>query len=409
MSLGMLKQAIERIAGALNRNRSVVLMDDAALTLAPEYLPDFFDLFRALKAPSISPKASVYPGTTEYGSRFHVAHEAEELQAWISVEHAAYSELMESIGTKRMTSYASVPPDIRELFKYVAFGIPRAFLLLLQEYVKSEAQGTSQSRINTIIEKFIKNKEAEYLSLIQKVPKFTTLIKTGLDLFNAMCSALIEENKVAIPAGEKQLYVGVQETSARNLYVERMFSLLVEAGLLYGVASVSHGKERVYERFIPHLGPLIKDRAFSEGRGFSPTKVVDSIRLPNAKHPLRRSVSTLLGQEAIGNLKLDLPPCQNCQTPRISDSAKHCHNCGAKLTDASAFAGCMNIELASIPDLTAWQQRKLSTEFTDVKTVGDFMALRDPGTELRRIHQVGKARATQINQSIEAFVDEFLS
>ncbi|HET7832746.1 MAG TPA: hypothetical protein VFK88_07255 [Gallionella sp.] len=410
MSLVMLKQAIERIARALNRNRSVVLMDDAALTLAPEYLPDFFDLFRALKAPTISPKASVYPGTTEYGPRFHVAHEAEEVQAWISVEHAAYSELMESIGTKRMANYASVPSDIREVFKYVAFGIPRAYLLLLHEYVKAAEQGTPQSRFNTIIEKFVKNKEAEYLSLIQKVPKFTTLIKTGLDLFNKMCAALVDENMTSNPAGEKQLYVGVQEHSSRNLYVERMFSLLIEAGLLYGFASsVSHGKERVYERFIPHLGALIKDRAFSEGRGFSPAKVVENIRLPNAKHPLRRSVSTLLGQDAIGNLKLDLPPCQNCQTPRISDSAKHCHNCGAKLTDPSAFASCMNIELASIPNLTAWQQMKLSTEFTDIKTVGDFMALRDPGTELRRIHQVGKARATRINQSIEAFVDEFLS
>lgn len=409
MSLVMLKQAIERIARALKRNRSVVLMDDAALTLAPEYLPDFFDLFRALKASTISPKASVYPGTTEYGPRFHVAHEAEEVSAWISVEDAAYSELMESIGTKRMTNYSSVPSDIRELFKYVAFGIPRAYLLLLHEYVKSAEQGTQQSRINTIIERFIKNKDAEYLSLIQKVPKFTTLIKTGLDLFNAMCSALAEENKALILAGEKQLYVGVQETSARNLYVERMFSLLIEAGLLYGVASVSHGKERVYERFIPHLGALIKERAFSEGKGFSSIKVVENIRLPNAKHPLRRSVSTLLGQEVIGNLKLDLPPCQNCGTPRISESAKHCHNCGAKLTDASAFASCMNIELASIPNLTGWQQNKLSTEFTDVKTVGDFLALQDPGTELRRIHQVGKARATRINQSIEAFVDEFLS
>lgn len=37
------------------------------------------------------------------------------------------------------------------------------------------------------------------------------------------------------------------------------------------------------------------------------------------------------------------------------------------------------------------------------------MALRDPGTELRRMYRVGPARATQINQGIEAFVDEFLS
>lgn len=410
MSLVMLKQAIERIATALHRRRSVVLMDDAALTLAPEYLPDFFDLFRALKASTISPKASVYPGTTEYGPRFHVAHEADEVQAWISVEHPNYSGLMESIGTKRMSNYYAIPADIRDLFKYAAFGIPRAYLTLLHDYVKSADEGTQQSRFNAILEKFLKNKEAEYLSLTQKVPKFSTLITTGLDLFNKMCAALVEENIKLVSTGEKQLYVGVQETAERNMYVERMFSLLIEAGLLYGFASsVSHGKARVYERFIPHLGSLIRDRAFSESRGFSPSKTVESIRLPGVKHPLRRSASTLLGQSVISSLKLDLPPCQNCQTARISESSKHCHHCGAQLTDASAFASCMNVELASIPYLTAWQQRKLSEEFSEVKTVGDFMALRDPGSELRRIYQVGKARATRINQSIEAFVDEFLS
>lgn len=409
MSIVKLKQAIVRIATSLNRERSIVLMDDAALTLAPEYLPDFFDLFRTLKASKISPKASVYPGTTEYGPRFHVAHEAEEVQAWVSVDNPVYSELMDSIGSKRMASYDSVPAGIRELFKYAAFGIPRAYLLLLHEYAK-EAQGNSQVAFNAILDKFVRNKEAEYQSLIQKVPKFTTLISTGLELFKKMCTVVVEENNAANPNGEKQFYVGVQETHERNLYVERMFSLLIEAGLLYGLqAKVSHGKERVYERYIPHLGALIQGRAFSEGKGFSAAKTVENIRLPNVKHPVRRSVSTLLGQEVINNLKLDLPPCQNCQTPRLSDSSKHCHQCGAKLTDASAFASCMSIELGSIPYLTTWQQRKLSTEFSEAKTIGDFMALRDPGTELRRMHRVGPARATQINQSIESFVDEFLS
>lgn len=409
ISIVKLKQAIARIATSLNRERSIVLMDDAALTLAPEYLPDFFDLFRTLKASNISPKASVYPGTTEYGPRFHVAHEAEEIQAWVSVDNPVYSELMESIGAKRMAAYESVPAGIRELFKYAAFGIPRAYLLLLHEYAK-EAQVSSQVTFNAILDKFLRNKEAEYQSLTLKVPKFTTLINTGLELFKKMCAVLVEENNVANLNGEKQFYVGVQETSERNLYVERMFSLLIEAGLLYGLkAKVSHGKERVYERYIPHLGTLIQSRAFSEGKGFSPAKIVENIRLPNAKHPVRRSVSTLLGQEAISNLKLDLPPCQNCHTPRLTDTAKHCHQCGAKLTDASAFASCMNIELGTIPYLTAWQQRKLSTEFSEAKTVGDFMALRDPGTELRRMYQVGPVRATQINQGIEAFVDEFLS
>ena len=155
---------------------------------------------------------------------------------------------------------------------------------------------------------------------------------------------------------------------------------------------------------------LIRDRAFSDSsRGFSPSKIVEGIRLPSPKHPLRRSASTLLGEDVISHLKLDLPPCQNCQAARISESAKYCHSCGSKLTDASAFESCMNIRLSSIPTLTGWQRRKLHEEFSDVSTVGDFMSLRDPGTELRRIYRVGPVRATQIHQSIEAYVDEFLS
>lgn len=411
LSLVQLKQAIDRIATALHRSRTVVLLDDAALTLAPEYLPNFFDFFRAIKSSRISPKASVYPGTTEYGPRFHVAHEADEVSAWISVEHPNYAQLMESIGTKRMKEYGVVPPDIREVFKYAAFGIPRAYLTLLRDFAKSADEGTNQSRFNATIEKFMRNKEAEYVSLIQKSPKLGTLITTGQVLFNKMCAELVEENNKLVQTGEKQLLIGVQESAERNAYVERMFSLLVEAGLLFGFATpVSHGKARTYERFIPHLGALIRDRAFSDSsRGFSPSKIVEGILLPSPKHPLRRSASTLLGADVISHLKLDLPPCQNCQAARISESAKHCHNCGSKLTDASAFESCMNIRLSSIPTLTGWQRRKLHEEFSDVSTVGDFMSLRDPGTELRRIYRVGPVRATQIHQSIEAYVDEFLS
>jgi hypothetical protein len=411
LSLAQLKQTINRIATALHRNRTVVLLDDAALTLAPEYLPNFFDFFRAIKSSTISPKASVYPGTTEYGPRFHVAHEAEEVQAWISVEDANYSQLMDSIGTKRMEEYEVVPRDIREVFKYSAFGIPRAYLTLLRDFAKSADQGNIQQRFNTTIEQFMKNKEAEYVSLIQKAPKLGTLIGAGQDLFNKMCAALVDENNRLSPIGEKQLLIGVQESTESNAYVERMFSLLIEAGLLFGFATpVSHGKKRTYERFIPHLGALIRDRAFSDSsRGFSPSKIVEGIRLPSARHPLRRTVSTLLGAEVVSHLKLDLPPCQNCQAARISESAKYCHSCGSKLTDASAFISCMSIPLSSIPTLTVWQRRKLGEEFSDVLTVGDFMSLRDPGTELRRIHLVGPVRATRIHQNIEVYVDEFLS
>src|SRR3546814_67008 len=132
----------------------------------------------------------------------------------------------------------------------------------------------------------MRNKEAEFVSLIQKSPKFGTLITTGQVLFNKMCAELVEENKKLVQSGEKQLLIGIQESAERNAYVERMFSLLVEAGLLFGFSTpVSHGKARTYERFIPHLGALIRDRAFSDSsRGFSPSKIVEGILLPSAKH-----------------------------------------------------------------------------------------------------------------------------
>ena len=42
------------------RKRIIVLLDDAALTLTPDYMIEFFDIFRSLKTTTISPKASVY-------------------------------------------------------------------------------------------------------------------------------------------------------------------------------------------------------------------------------------------------------------------------------------------------------------------------------------------------------------
>lgn len=384
------------------------MLDDAALTLTPEYLPDFFDFFRALKAATIAPKASVYPGTTEYGPRFHVAHEAEEVAAWFSVESDDYSALMESIGIKRFYGYAAIPTEIRDLLKYAAFGVPRAYLMLLREYAKS-AEGKPQQTINSILEAFVRNKEAEYISLAQKVPKFTTLIHSGRSLFNKMCSELVEENENLLLTNEKQLCVGLQELAERNIYAERMLSLLVEAGLLFGYSSVSHGRNRTYDRFTPHLAALIRDRAFSGNRGFSPKSVVEVLRRPSVKHPLRRSLSTLMEVSVIQNLKLDLPPCQSCGEARQSETSKHCHKCGALLTDSSTFKNCMSIDLADVPSLTLWQREKLKAELPDVRSVGDFLALSDPGSELRKMSYVGPQRAIRINAVVEAFVDEFLS
>lgn len=305
--------------------------------------------------------------------------------------------------------------------KYAAFGVPRAYLTLLREFKKGGSR--AQQNVNIILENFIKLKEAEYTSLAEKVPKFATLIQVGLVLFRKICDEITKESQSILkseddlefeevrkePIPERQLYIGIEDSVDRNAHTERMLSLLVEAGLLFRYASVSHGKERTYDRYMPHLAALIRERAFSEKRGFSTKAVVEVIQRPQRKHPVRRTLSTLIGSAAIQGLKLDLPPCQACGTPRLTEKSKFCDNCGALLMDSSKFKRCMDLRLVDVPGLTDWQRTKLAAELPDVKTVGDFVALSDPGSKLRKMYRIGAKRATKITELVNSFVDDFLS
>ncbi len=70
-------KAVGILCQTFKRDRAVLLLDDAALSLADQYLTAFFEIFRLLKTERIAPKASVYPGSTQYGPTFHASHEAE--------------------------------------------------------------------------------------------------------------------------------------------------------------------------------------------------------------------------------------------------------------------------------------------------------------------------------------------
>jgi hypothetical protein len=187
-----------------------------------------------------------------------------------------------------------------------------------------------------------------------------------------------------------------------------MINLLVEAGMLYEHSTVSHGDERSYQRYTPHFSKLIQAKTFSAGsRGFSAAKIVEFISRRDAKHPVRTSLQNLIGIPTLDNLKLNLPPCNKCSTPRLNELQKFCHNCGEPLVDQSTYERCMAIELISIPTMTEWQRGKISE--INARTIGEFLTLQDPGTELRKIKQIGQYRAGKMIGGIDQFVDEFLS
>ncbi|MNE97244.1 hypothetical protein D3C80_1955600 [compost metagenome] len=68
----------------------------------------------------------------------------------------------------------------------------------------------------------------------------------------------------------------------------------------------------------------------------------------------------------------------------------------------------MSLPLHDIPGLTKWTISKLKQELPGFKTIGDLLSVQDPGTELRKIHRVGQARAEKIIKLVTSFADEFL-
>ena len=398
---------INNLSSLSGRKRAVLFMDDAALTLTPEYMHEFFDILRTFKHEKISPKASVYPGTTEYGPKFHADHEAEKISVWLSPDNESYHDVMRSIAQKRFPEVCKIPESSASILRYAAFGVPRAYLTMLREFMKSEG-GNSQSNINKIIDAHRLGRISEYESLKIKMPKFSSVIDSGMVAIEVMAKDLATDNIKKFNGNTKQLIVGVPEGSVGPM-ASRMFSILMEAGLLYEYPAVSHGEDRSYRRFTPHLALLIANRAFSGGRrGQSHSGIVSFLDRKQEKHPLRRSLSSLLTEDQLNKLAIDLPPCSHCQAPRVKESQLFCHMCGSELLDVSSFSVCMSVNLVDVPGLTNWQKERIR-DLESLDTVGDLLANQDPGTELRKIHRVGEKKAKKIIKLVTVFVDEFLS
>lgn len=408
LAVNDVKSLIDLVRGKAGRKYAVLLLDDAALTLTPDYLVDFLDIVRALKSPHIAPKASVYPGTTEYSPRFHAGQDALPVPVWHPVDSDNYGQIMGAIAEKRVPNLKDIPVDIVELLKYAAFGIPRAFLSMVWDYQRRKFK-TSQQGVNAIVKEYLDLRLSEYRSLAKKVPKFATVIRTGEQLLTEMTVAVKDANAVAAVKGEKQVSVGVLRDDITPL-VKRMFDLLVEAGLLYEQGEIKHGSpERIYSRYVPHTAALLGIRAFSQGQGgTSPKQIVEAIQRKSAKHPIRKRLS-LLAPEQVAQLKVDLPECASCRTPRLTEDQRFCHHCGSQLVSSSTFSDCCKIAITEVPGLTVWQKEKISISLPKFKTIGDYLAKQDPSAELLTIYGIGKKRSAKIIDVLDGFVDEFLS
>ena len=393
---------IEDLLDKSDRRRVVLLLDDAALTLTPAYMVEFFEVFRTLKTRRVSPKASVYPGTTEYGPRFHVPHDATPIDCWLDPSSSEYLDFTSEVLAKRLpaASLSGLSPEVLRILQYASFGIPRALIVLVQAMSDSEAKST-QAKLNGVLRARKEYLLAEYSSLAAKMPQYDTLIGHGKSLFLNAVDAIKTSNR---EKPHTTIELGLPPTTDTKL--NRMIRFLVEAGLLYPLGVVSHGSDRQYERYVPHLSILISENAFSRTRGFAAKEVVGTLRSDQSKHPLRRSYSTLLPNVALDQLELDLPPCQSCQEKRLTEHQKYCHSCGSKLIAESIYHRCLKIKLSDVP-LPGTQSQRIA-EFSNLDTISDLLALPQPATELRLIPTIGEKRAAGIILAVRRYVVEFL-
>lgn len=412
LSIEQTQDLIDSACTLADRKYTVLLMDDAALTLTPDYLIEFLDIVRSMKSVSIAPKASVYPGTTEISPRFHHGQDSIPIQVWLCVEDTAYEDVMDHIAQTRVPAFSGIAKDVRSMLRFAAFGIPRAYLTMLDEFGRSGFK-TSQQGTNQIVRTHLAARIEEFRSLGKKVPKLDALVSAGEHVLDGMSREVRSQNVVLAERGEKQLTCGVLEDELTPM-VDRMFRLLVEAGLVFDNGTVKHGTpERIYRRFIPHTAALLAIRAFgvfgTSGSGGSIRQTLDGISLKSTKHPIRKALSKIAPEVDLKDLSLSLPKCANCQTRRLNDTQKFCHNCGYQLVDASTFTQCLDVAIDSVPGLSLWQREQIAKHLPLLRTIRDFLAKQDPAADLLAVRGFGSRRTAKIVDVLNSFVDDYLS
>ncbi|HUX82361.1 MAG TPA: hypothetical protein VMV35_05955 [Halothiobacillus sp.] len=96
----LLKNNLTELTKTTNK-RVVLLFDDAAHIGRETSLASFFDIFRTLSSETISCKAAIYPGVTEFGTRFDVYNDASVIDVVRSPEQAGFTQLFYNIMTSR--------------------------------------------------------------------------------------------------------------------------------------------------------------------------------------------------------------------------------------------------------------------------------------------------------------------
>ncbi len=411
LTIEHLAEDINCVLDASGRERCLLFLDDAAHAFSPEQQRDFFDFFRRIKSRKIAPKAAIYPGVTILSPSFHIGHDAEEIDVWIDPYTNDYLSFMKGLLRRRLPNdiYNAMAKSeaLLDLICFGAFGMPRALLNTVREFYDVEnndstsgfTKGFTSKAVLQAIKASYENTIGVYVSLRQKLPMYQNFIDVGEELLEESLQAVKRYNK---NKSETRQSIAIAVQSPLSAELERVIGFLEYAGLVMPGKKVSRGIKGRFELFQLHSGGLIDRNALLGRKSVRADLLSKAIQARNAHEFTRITPAKLLNAEDLSSrLTLALPPCQNCGTPRPTETAKFCLQCGSPLTALSTFKTLVQCDISELP-LSSTRVERIRDNST-IRTVGDIL-MDHERRKLRGVPWIGPYWADRIYHYAEEFI-----
>ncbi|MGG1637636.1 hypothetical protein [Paenibacillus sp. NRS-1760] len=187
--IGELQKELFQLASKLQK-RIILYFDDAAHIGRETSLKEFFDIFRTLSSNTISCKAAIYPGVTEFGSRFDLLNDASVIDIARNEENPSFPSFFKEIIEIRYRDYVNLDniklplDDFSRFLGRAVIGNVRAFIYAMNHLVEI----SNDSSIGLLeIEKTLKHLAIEYYwplleELEPKLGKYEPLVDPAREL-----------------------------------------------------------------------------------------------------------------------------------------------------------------------------------------------------------------------------------
>ena len=383
----------------------ILLLDDAAHAFSADQQREFFEVFRELRSRKVSCKAAVYPGITSYSPNFHMGHDAELVNVWHDPTLPSYLEFMRKIINQRLPrEMADLLNQNTQIIDYLAFaacGLPRSFLVMVSSVLKVDSESPAAPKRTNADKAVTANAQSVnqlFSSLARKLPRYRNFIEVGQELIQKSNELLRNFNR---NRGVLKKAVVVALSTPLDQELERILGLLEYAGVVRNLGTVSRGVKGVFQRYSMHYSIVIDENSLSLGQERSLENMITAFANRDAHAFARGKGKTLLGEEYQSRCVLDLAPCPNCDTPRISDDARFCMKCGMPLTDTSVYEQLLRTEISALP-LT---EHRISTilENSTIQTIQDVL-VDEEMKQLRGVPGIGPVWSARIRTWAEEFV-----